>query len=264
MLICLDLDGTIISPSIDSRGHHYHDWSVLAGRRQRLAGLLAEGHIIGVVTNQAAAAFGLITEDDFSKKMTAVLAALKLPRDTPILVCFAHPRATSPELQYRDPEQLARRIPSGAMLREMMQLYPEAAAQGVIYVGDKAEDRQAAEDASVEFVWAETFFEETGDHQSIMPRRQAESKGLARFDQDELVIVISEGSSSEYRIDLKQCTDAAKMLDAILQLARKAWCTPDILFDVLLCIEEASKKVHGSTAQNVFCPLGQVRSVIWK
>jgi hypothetical protein len=69
---------------------------------------------------------------------------------------------------------------------------------------------------------------------------------------------------SQHEIDLNECTDAARMLDALLLLSRKTWCTPDILFDVVLCMEEASQKVHNTTAQNVFCPLGQFRSTTWK
>lgn len=256
MLICLDLDGTLISPSMSNQGFHYHDWSVLAGRRQRLAALLTDGHTVGIVTNQASVAFDLVTEDDFSRKMEVVLGALRLPKSTSIMVCFAHPKAAKPV--YRDPAEVARRKPSGQMIRELIQRYPDAAAEGVLYVGDQKEDQQAAQDAGVEFKWAWEFFDDVEQ-----PQAAHRSSGLARFDHETLTIVIGEGTISEYRMDLQTCTDSARLLDALLSVAHKPWCTPHIFFDLVLCLEEASQQVHQNNIQNVFCPFGQSREASW-
>jgi D-glycero-D-manno-heptose 1,7-bisphosphate phosphatase len=84
--------------------------------------------------------------------------ALDLPLSTPVRVCYAH--ATAILLRYRDPIEVARRKPSGAMIRELAALYPQQAAQGVVYVGDRPEDEAAARDAGVTFVWARDFIED--------------------------------------------------------------------------------------------------------
>ncbi len=44
------------------------------------------------------------------------------------------------------------------MLREAMVALPEAAAEGVLMVGDHLDDKAAAQDAGVSFMWAIDFF----------------------------------------------------------------------------------------------------------
>jgi D-glycero-D-manno-heptose 1,7-bisphosphate phosphatase len=156
MLLLFDLDGTLISSYMETPGRAYERWEVLPGRRERLAQLAADGHQLGIVTNQGRVAFGGATEEQAQDKLAAVLHALNLPASTPIAVCFAHPHARL--RKYRDPAAAARRKPSGAMIRELMAEYPAAAAAGVVYVGDRPEDEGAAQDAGVSFVPAEVFF----------------------------------------------------------------------------------------------------------
>jgi D-glycero-D-manno-heptose 1,7-bisphosphate phosphatase len=256
MLLCFDLDGTLISPYLTNQGSNYHDWNVLAGRRDRLAQLRAEGHTIAIVTNQAGVAFERITEQDFQDKMTAVLSALRLPPHTAVAACFAHPKATNPA--YRDPEQIARRKPSGAMIREIIATYPDAAARGVLYIGDMIEDQKTAEDAEVEFRWAWDFFEE-----SITPQWARKNSGLAYFDPEQMTITLRAGPLTEHEINLRECDSAAALLDTVLEITRKSWCTPQILFDLFMAIEESSKAVYGTNAQEVFCRRNQDQPVEW-
>lgn len=265
MLVCFDLDGTLITPSIDSQGKSYHEWSVLAGRRQRLAELLAEGHTVGIVTNQAGVAFGRITEEDFRRKIRAVLTALRLPEETSIAVCFAHPKASQAQNSYRDSVQIARRIPSGIMIRELMELHPVAATQGVLFVGDRTEDEKAAQDAGVAFQRAWQFFAKTQEPLSLKPPGEAcITVGLAHFDGSQLAITLNEGTALEYRIDLAACVNATRMLETILQIAQQPWCTPHMLFDVVRCIEAASMRVYGISAQSLFCSLSTTQNITWR
>jgi D-glycero-D-manno-heptose 1,7-bisphosphate phosphatase len=158
MLYLFDLDGTLITSYMDRPDRDFTQWALLPGRVERLAALREAGHQVGIVTNQAGVAFGHVQEADVSGKLIAVLNALALPLSTPVGVCFAHPSASI--RRYRDPAELARRKPSGAMIRELVALFPEQAAQGVVYVGDRPEDQHAAADAGVDFFWAEAFFEQ--------------------------------------------------------------------------------------------------------
>jgi D-glycero-D-manno-heptose 1,7-bisphosphate phosphatase len=159
MIFLFDLDGTLISSYMDAPGRAYQRWHVLPGRVERLAALRAAGHTVGIVTNQAGVAFGFIREADFDAKIAQVLAKLGLPPDTPVAVSYGHPRSRN--ARYRDPALLARRKPSGAMIRELIASHPQAAADGVLFVGDSDDDRGAAADAGVPFQWAEDFFAST-------------------------------------------------------------------------------------------------------
>ncbi len=141
---------------MDEPRHAYHLWKVLPGRIEKLRQLHEAGHQIGIVTNQAGVAFGYVSESDVATKLRAVVKALHLPLTTPIAVCFAHPDAS--EEWYRDPREVARRKPSGLMIREIVHHYVQAATAGVLYVGDQSSDAQAAEAAHVKFVPANVFF----------------------------------------------------------------------------------------------------------
>jgi D-glycero-D-manno-heptose 1,7-bisphosphate phosphatase len=119
--------------------------------------LVAAGHTVGIVTNQRGVARGFVTEADWARKLEHALAALGLPADTPVAVCFADRRAKDP--RYADPVACARCKPSGAMIRELMAAHPEAAVEGVLLVGG-SEDEAAAQDAGVAFQWWFEFFGE--------------------------------------------------------------------------------------------------------
>ena len=172
MLYLFDLDDTLISGYMDSADKDYNRWEILPGRAARLAALKAAGHRVGVVTNQAGVAFGLIQQPDFTRKWGQVRAAFGWPEEHAIAVCFAHPNAKDEYYRGLQPalnpygwhptgyREIDRRKPSGIMIRELLAEFPAAAAAGVLFVGDRPEDAAAAADAGVAFQWAEEFFGE--------------------------------------------------------------------------------------------------------
>jgi len=156
MLVIFDLDGTLISSYLDEPDQAYDRWHVLPRRRERLAELLARGNTIGVVTNQGGVALGYVSEEQALTKIAQALDALGLPAGTAVAVCFGHVESQDP--RYNRPEVVARRKPSGTMIREVIAAHLDAAASGVIYVGDRLEDQAAATDADVPFIHAEQYF----------------------------------------------------------------------------------------------------------
>lgn len=163
MLYLFDLDGTLISGYMDNPDKNYDAWKVLPGRRAKLNQLLMQGHTVAIITNQGGVAFGLVTEDACSAKLRQAIRALGLssPRSSgdapdPLVYCSIHHPDGKPP--HNDPELAARRKPSGAMIREAMQDYPQAATRGVLMVGDRPEDEAAAADAGVSFQWSSGFF----------------------------------------------------------------------------------------------------------
>jgi D-glycero-D-manno-heptose 1,7-bisphosphate phosphatase len=160
MLYLFDLDGTLISSYMENADRAYGVWAPLPGRAERLRQLVEQGERVAIITNQAGVGLGFTTEAAAWEKIRDALAAVGLPPDaTTAYVCFAHKGARRRE--YRAPRELARRKPSGAMIREAIRDHPEAARQGVLYVGDRPEDQAAARDAGVDFQWAHEFFRDT-------------------------------------------------------------------------------------------------------
>ena len=169
MLYLFDLDGTLISSYMDAPGRNFDTWQLLPGRQEMIARLIHLGHDVALVSNQAGVAFGLVTEQDVIKKLGRVAMVLgfasismhdggqpmnagwDLPRLS-CFVCYNDSRARS--RQYQD---ASRRKPSGAMIREAMAEF-SAAADDVLFVGDRPEDEAAARDARVRFQWADQFF----------------------------------------------------------------------------------------------------------
>lgn len=156
MLYIFDLDGTLISGYMDTPTKDYHIWHVLPGRVEKLAELRAAGHIVEIATNQGAVAFGYVAEQVAWEKLYSARAALGLDALTTMAACFADAR--SPDPRYNDPAEVARRKPGGAMIQELINRHPYEASLGVLFVGDRPEDEQAAQNAGVAFRWAHEFF----------------------------------------------------------------------------------------------------------
>ena len=154
MLYLFDLDGTLITSYMDNPNRDYHTWQPLPGRGRRIRELRGAGHVVGIVSNQAGVAFGLIAERDWDEKIFEVCQRLGIDQDA-IYVCFADAR--SKDARYRDLREIVRRKPSGAMIREAMARWAYGPEQ-TIYVGDRHEDQGAARDAGVRFEWADHFF----------------------------------------------------------------------------------------------------------
>lgn len=172
-LFLFDMDGTLIrsfmreqggskSPTYDNS--MYDSVEVLPGVREKLDALRAEGHSIGIVTNQGGVAFGYQTREQVNRKLYSAMQALGFEPDGhrpetgkffTAYVCFHHANATVEE--YRDPDGCARRKPSGRMIEEAMWDFNVDPSK-TVYVGDLPTDKIAAHQAGVGFEWASDFF----------------------------------------------------------------------------------------------------------
>lgn len=153
-----DLDGTLISSYMDREDKNFHAWDVLEGRKEVISRLLDMGKCVGIITNQAAVAFGYVTADDFKKKRSAVINAFRLDRnDDSWLInwCYGHPNGTvQGDGPVWDPD---RRKPSGRMIDEAVDIF-SIDQEDTVFIGDMDTDRQAAENAGVDYIDAEVFF----------------------------------------------------------------------------------------------------------
>lgn len=154
MLYLFDVDGTLrrarLLPGVGSLAAW--DQRVLPGRAERLRGLKAEGHHLGAATNQAAVAFGLVSEvgmrrglDELNRRLGGVLEWIG--------ICPHHPHGFVHRYQLR----CACRKPQPGLLLEALGFFGLAASQAV-YVGDRQTDELAAQAAGFQFVAAARFF----------------------------------------------------------------------------------------------------------
>lgn len=157
MLYLFDLDGTLISGYMDNPDKDYHKWSLLPGRVEKIRSLFEAGNSIAIITNQGAVAFGFIELWEAESKLLHASSLLNILARN-VYACYHDTRGEAP---YNDPVQAARRKPSGAMILEAIADHPDAAAFGVLMVGDREEDQQAAQAAGVPFQWAHIFFKDT-------------------------------------------------------------------------------------------------------
>lgn len=164
-LYIFDLDGNLITSYMNNPDKAYDRWDVLPGRREKLAGLLAEGHTVAIITNQAGVAFGFITEADVVAKIKAALDKLGLPPETHVGIAYGHPSGQPP---YNSRRMVSYRKPSPRMLLEMMEITGHT-GDSTIYVGDRTEDRNAAQYAGVEFITTYEFFGPTPGTDDDLP-----------------------------------------------------------------------------------------------
>ncbi|NLX08242.1 MAG: HAD-IIIA family hydrolase [Chloroflexi bacterium] len=150
MLIIFDKDDTLVH-SLDGRPANTLDEQVLIdGVVERCAQLRAEGHTLAIASNQGGAAFGYFSVADAHALVAQVAKAIGAQH---YAVCVCHPHGSVPgaarESEYRKPNP--------GMLLYLMDALGFGAGD-TIYVGDRDDDREAANRAGVRFAWAQEFF----------------------------------------------------------------------------------------------------------
>lgn len=164
MLYLFDLDGTLISSYMDSPDKNYNAWEVLPGRKAKLNRLLLRGDTCCIITNQGGVAFGFVTEDQADAKIDKAILLLGLaptrwngePTPSTVFACYHHENGTVEP--WDDAILSHRRKPNPDMLFEAIREHPHAASLGILMVGDRPEDEEAARLANVPFQWAHVFF----------------------------------------------------------------------------------------------------------
>lgn len=91
-------------------------------------------------------------------------------------------------------------------------------------------------------------------------------KGSARavmFREETQALEFYQNGSWIYSVPLEKLTDSANVLDWILQVAAKGWCTGDLLKAFLDQLAIVCLAAYGDTPQGCFCPQGQPSEVKW-
>lgn len=169
MLYLFDLDDTLIRGYLTEPRQPYDVVELLPGRKAKLDRLLMQGDTCCIVTNQGGVAYGFVTEDQADAKIDLAvrrlgLAPVRSDGDAArrlVFACYHHEKGTVES--WNNPIAARRRKPNPDMLLEAMHEHYEAAALGVLMVGDRPEDEVAARQAGVSFQWAHIFFGEAAE-----------------------------------------------------------------------------------------------------
>ncbi len=151
-LVIFDVDGTLVTTKSGATFRKSaDDWQLLPGRKERLAELRSDGIKTAVATNQGGVAFGYLNRDEMMLQLMELSIELGLEGNQ---VCFNHPNGKVEQYRKDDYD----RKPYPGMLFKAM-AYHFVYSCETLYVGDRPEDEQAAQNAGVAFMWADEFFQ---------------------------------------------------------------------------------------------------------
>jgi len=164
-LYLLDLDSTLtesISGKIFPQTIEDRKW--MPGRLERLKELAREGKKTAIITNQGGAAWGFIEPNEMTRYLTDLAKTVGIDA---VFVCYhdTGEKARASERTFKaltEPEYYKdwdRRKPGPGMLIEAMDFFG-IDRHDTIMIGDREEDKGAAEAAGVSFQWAWDFFKD--------------------------------------------------------------------------------------------------------
>lgn len=64
-------------------------------------------------------------------------------------------------------------------------------------------------------------------------------------------------------IELRDLVNSAEVLDTLLHLQGKNWCSSHLLCEILDQLNAAFRRFHGDTIQGVVCPFGLGKRITW-
>lgn len=149
-LVIFDADGTLRRCTIEGQPCPNKDgeWELMPGVKEKIAALPERMHF-AIVSNQGGVGLGLMTGEAAYSLLEALVdvAFWEVRKDIAWLFACTH----APN------DGCACRKPSPLMLYKAMESAHCKPAE-TLYVGDMSSDREAAERAGVDFMWAHDFF----------------------------------------------------------------------------------------------------------
>lgn len=150
MLYIFDKDWTICYPKDGGKFINKVEQQVLMpGIAEACAYLKAEGHKLAVASNQGGVAYGIMSAEE---AQAIVEHAARLIGADAYKFCPHHPDGNN---EYAI--ACACRKPAPGMILDLAD-FLDTPLDEVVFVGDMSSDEEAAKNAGVEFVWADSFF----------------------------------------------------------------------------------------------------------
>lgn len=159
-LYIFDKDNTLIGGMGNRPPNTPEEQQPLPGVVEKLAELRAQGHTLAIASNQGGVAWGFITEAQAQALVQD--AAEKVGGVNFWRCCCYDERAESRNPGNPYARKSYRRKPAPGMLRELMRAAGASPADTTM-IGDSDSDKQAAEAAGCNFIWASEFFNNGGE-----------------------------------------------------------------------------------------------------
>lgn len=161
--VIFDRDGTLTETASGAKfPKTVDDQQWMQGRLEKLKELHAQGVHTAIVTNQGGAAWGIFKPEEMDAYLHKQVWQAEM---SGVFVCY-HDTSEKARASDRTEKALTvpdlykghdRRKPGPGMLIEAMDAF-EVGAHEVLYVGDRQEDKAAAEAAKIDYAWAWEFF----------------------------------------------------------------------------------------------------------
>lgn len=163
-LAIFDIDGTITQIKAEVlekypkrvTPNYPNEQEPIPGVPEKLAALQAEGITIALATNRGGVAWGY-TPIKLAWKLAREAGELCGIPDAAVYLCPYHAKARGKRAVAEYAIEHECRKPNPGMLLEAMK-DAGISASDTIFVGDRDSDKEAAQNAGVEFYWAEDFF----------------------------------------------------------------------------------------------------------
>lgn len=163
-LAIFDIDGTLteIKPDVRQQQprlvtpNYLGEQQPISGVIEKLAGIQSKGMALALATNRGGVAFGYTTLAQAEALAQEAADLCQIPQAR-IYVCPYHAKARGPRAQREFAREDNCRKPNPGMLLQALADF-QIAPQHAFFVGDMQTDRQAAEQAEVDFFWAQEFF----------------------------------------------------------------------------------------------------------
>lgn len=152
-LLIFDCDGTLVQTKSGATFRKTaDDWQWLPGRLEKLRELKKQGVRLAIATNQGGVAHGFLKKEQILAELTRMGKEAGFP-PAGLYICYNMPNAKLEEYRFEDD----RRKPGPGMLLEAMKDF-EVTPEQTLMVGDRDEDRLAAQAAGCSFQWSHEFF----------------------------------------------------------------------------------------------------------
>jgi len=145
MLYIFDKDGTLVGGASNRPANAPEEQILLPGVAEKIAALKAAWHKIAIASNQGGVAWGFIS---LAQAEALVMDAAKKIGADDYLLC-PHDDRKNHACECRKPRP--------GMLINLMEANGFSPAETIL-IGDQESDRQAADAAGCQFVWASEFF----------------------------------------------------------------------------------------------------------
>jgi D-glycero-D-manno-heptose 1,7-bisphosphate phosphatase len=163
-LAIFDIDGTLteIKPEIKQKQprlvtpNHLGEQQPISGVVEKLAEIKANRIKLALATNRGGVAFGYTTLEQAQALAQEAADLCQIP-DARIYLCPYHAKARGPRAVYKFAQEADCRKPNPGMLLQAVADF-HITPQQAFFVGDKDTDHQAAENAGMDFFWADDFF----------------------------------------------------------------------------------------------------------